>query len=619
MPRPVRHSLLALALVLAAWGLVRWWASRAPAPTSATSASAGPAIDAPADLDDAPWRGWRITARLGVRNPGPTPITVRARVPLPVSDPRQQVQVEATSPAEIGRPPDAAGNPTIESRLEAIAPGETRTMTLRLHVRTRHQVVDVDAAALPEPASPPPDVAPALLPAPGLPSRDPAIEAQVRALLGSERNPWYRALRLYDFVRGLKFEMASRPRDVLEVLRTRTAQCSDATALYVTLCRGAGLPARYQSGIYLTEDARVIPETHAWAELWIPGPGWTPADPTMGRFDESLRLSRLGALVPEYVRLATGMGALPSATVEAPATGAPSPTLSLDFAVEPLPGESGGASLARRFPVPCVPPAASPSASPAAPDDPVGPEVDAVRRLLAAGRIPEARTRARDLVRRHPAEWAAWSARLDIPAPTTGPPGILEEARAAPPWIARSVEGALLARQGRWGEAQAALSEAVALHASSDTHANLGRFFLQTRQVSKALGEYSMALVCNPRNRTVHQDLVSLYVALEAWEGVAGVALQAQALFPSVVDFPLSAGQALHRLGQHEKAREAFKGAIRLAPRDGWLHAMLGWTLKELHAPGEALREIELGLELGIPGPERAFFQAMVRDLRARP
>ena len=222
----------------------------------------------------------------------------------------------------------------------------------------------------------------------------------------------------------------------------------------------------------------------------------------------------------------------------------------------------------------------------------------------------------------HPASWEAWRAWFET---TTGEMDLSALAqrmqgpvRKAPAWIGRSVEGLLLVRAQQWSNAERSLVEAVSLHDSTETHENLGRFFLQTRQVSKALGEYSKALGCDPRNLHVHRDLVSLFVALEAWDGVAQACAQAQVAFPAVVDFPLSAGQALHRLGQHEKAREAFQAALQLTPGDGWLHAMLGWTLKDLHDPTGALREIEQGLKLGIAAPEKAFFEGMARDLRTQ-
>lgn len=617
MPTTFRRVLVAALMLLACGLLASCRGSRSPQPAPSTGRPSTQSSEGESSLDDAPWRTWRIAARLKISNRGTREVRVTARMPVPVSQPRQEVQVESVSPRETGRLADPWGNPLVESRAGSIPAKGSATVTMEMHVRGRHLVVDVDAATLPVGGTLPAEARAELPPTADFPSQDPILQAEVQALLEGEANPWYRALRLYDFTRSLRFQMARRPQGVRDVLRTRVAQCSDAAALFVTLCRAAGIPARYVAGIYLTENARTLDETHAWAEFWVPGIGWVPADPTMARFDDNLRLSRFGATVPEYVRLWGGTPQAVQVLLEPP--GGAAPNVSLHFDVRPLPGTSGGRPLVQRFPVPALPSVApSPTVTPRDADP--APDVEAARKALARGRIPEARALSERAVAEHPSSWPAWRTWLEATATETDLPGLARRVQAssrqAPAWIGRSIEGILHMRSQHWSKAREALAAAAIMHDSTETHENLGRFFLQTRQVSRALAEYSRALGCDPRNQNVHQDLISLYVALEAWEGVAQASVQAQGVFPSVVDFPLSAGQAFHRLGQHEKAREAFVAALRLTPGDGWLHAMLGWTLKEMHDPQGALQEIEQGLKLGIAGPEKAFFEDLVRDLK---
>jgi len=72
--------------------------------------------------------------------------------------------------------------------------------------------------------------------------------------------------------------------------------CQDHAHIFITIAREAGYPARYVSG-YLMMDDRIVQEaTHAWAEVWIEGLGWTG-------FDVSNQIS------PDarYVRIATGL------------------------------------------------------------------------------------------------------------------------------------------------------------------------------------------------------------------------------------------------------------------------------------------------------------------------
>lgn len=50
--------------------------------------------------------------------------------------------------------------------------------------------------------------------------------------------------------------------------------CQDYAHIFISLCRLAGVPARYVAGMLLGEGA-----THAWTELWT-GTEWIGADPT---------------------------------------------------------------------------------------------------------------------------------------------------------------------------------------------------------------------------------------------------------------------------------------------------------------------------------------------------
>jgi hypothetical protein len=68
---------------------------------------------------------------------------------------------------------------------------------------------------------------------------------------------------------------------------TREGFCGHYASAFVTLMRAAGIPARVVTGYlggewnsfggYLTVRQA---EAHAWAEVWLPGRGWTRADPT---------------------------------------------------------------------------------------------------------------------------------------------------------------------------------------------------------------------------------------------------------------------------------------------------------------------------------------------------
>jgi transglutaminase-like putative cysteine protease len=63
------------------------------------------------------------------------------------------------------------------------------------------------------------------------------------------------------------------------------ADCTEYASLLVALSRAQGIPARYFEGLlYLDmETAAIARIEHAWPDVYMPGVGWVPLDPTLGR------------------------------------------------------------------------------------------------------------------------------------------------------------------------------------------------------------------------------------------------------------------------------------------------------------------------------------------------
>ena len=55
--------------------------------------------------------------------------------------------------------------------------------------------------------------------------------------------------------------------------------CQDHAHLFIACCRAAGVPARYVSG-YVDPGHDEPAASHAWADAWIDGEGWTSIDVT---------------------------------------------------------------------------------------------------------------------------------------------------------------------------------------------------------------------------------------------------------------------------------------------------------------------------------------------------
>jgi transglutaminase-like putative cysteine protease len=73
------------------------------------------------------------------------------------------------------------------------------------------------------------------------------------------------------------------PMGAAETLASRTGACRDTAMLYVAACRSQGLAARFVSGYSMHHPEEVTEhELHAWAEVYLPGGGWRPYDPSLG-------------------------------------------------------------------------------------------------------------------------------------------------------------------------------------------------------------------------------------------------------------------------------------------------------------------------------------------------
>jgi transglutaminase-like putative cysteine protease len=70
---------------------------------------------------------------------------------------------------------------------------------------------------------------------------------------------------------------------VSDVLRGRRGVCQDFAHVLIGMCRSMKIPARYVSGyLYVApnETLRGDLASHAWVEVYLPGFGWLPLDPT---------------------------------------------------------------------------------------------------------------------------------------------------------------------------------------------------------------------------------------------------------------------------------------------------------------------------------------------------
>ena len=112
----------------------------------------------------------------------------------------------------------------------------------------------------------------------------PEIRSVVEQIVAGEANPLGRARRIFQwFGRNIRYayedEYSTIPSFCEKVFRLRRGDCGVQAMLFITMCRLAGVPARWQSGWTTFPDNWNM---HDWAEIHVPPWGWLPVDVSYG-------------------------------------------------------------------------------------------------------------------------------------------------------------------------------------------------------------------------------------------------------------------------------------------------------------------------------------------------
>jgi len=121
------------------------------------------------------------------------------------------------------------------------------------------------------------------------------VRTLAREVAGEERNPLILARKLHDFVQDrLEYLRDDSWDNARTVLERGSGSCSEHVFSFLALARAVGLPARWAGGTRVRGLATASPPGgiledrigHRWAEVYLPGLGWFPVDPTEGPFGE---------------------------------------------------------------------------------------------------------------------------------------------------------------------------------------------------------------------------------------------------------------------------------------------------------------------------------------------
>lgn len=114
----------------------------------------------------------------------------------------------------------------------------------------------------------------------------PAMIKKAQEIIGNETNPYLQAQKIYRYVSDtlpyshaphMQLEATGKPRSEY-VFETGIGDCGAQSQYFAALCRAAGIPARVPAGYQMILGPA---GTHVWAEYYVEGYGWIPADVTV--------------------------------------------------------------------------------------------------------------------------------------------------------------------------------------------------------------------------------------------------------------------------------------------------------------------------------------------------
>lgn len=112
----------------------------------------------------------------------------------------------------------------------------------------------------------------------------PRIRQLAEEVTRGKREPLAQAKAIYDHVLAtMKYDKSSPGwgnGDTERACDLRRGNCTDFHSLFISLARAKGIPARFIMGFPMSGGEGQTSGYHCWAEFYIEGKGWIPADPS---------------------------------------------------------------------------------------------------------------------------------------------------------------------------------------------------------------------------------------------------------------------------------------------------------------------------------------------------
>jgi transglutaminase-like putative cysteine protease len=174
---------------------------------------------------------------------------------------------------------DEYGNQYAEFDFKDLEPGESVQININYEVAVNELAYDLAEC---EGELPDHSIQPDL----HIESNNPQIIALAQELAAPEQTVCEQTRSFYNHIgRNLVYSYNGDDWGAQAALGKMGADCTEYSSLLIALSRASGIPARYVEGLlHLDENGSVeVQQEHAWVELFLPGTGWVPVDPTLGR------------------------------------------------------------------------------------------------------------------------------------------------------------------------------------------------------------------------------------------------------------------------------------------------------------------------------------------------
>ncbi|MBQ9538204.1 MAG: IPT/TIG domain-containing protein [Treponema sp.] len=112
-----------------------------------------------------------------------------------------------------------------------------------------------------------------------VPADDKTVVDLAAKIVGKEKNCYKKARLLFDYMRGnykLQDSLRNGMADPLDLIKRKSGDCFDFSAVYAALCRSCSVAAVQLTGIVVDEKGKS--HIHCWNEIYLEDFGWFPVD-----------------------------------------------------------------------------------------------------------------------------------------------------------------------------------------------------------------------------------------------------------------------------------------------------------------------------------------------------